>query len=97
MKGTIIFRQAIRQALADNDATCSRTYTDVVKGCGKEAYWNERRVCFYNVCVRASKFESLGQAIAEAGGNIIVTSMPDMRSASPNARVYLNIRARVSY
>jgi len=92
MKGTIIFRQAIHQALADHNATCWRTYTDKIKTpTTMRTLQYERRVCFYNVKVDADRFEALGKAVAEAGGNMVgIYTRFD-------GTISFNIRARVSY
>ncbi len=89
MRGTIIFRNAIHQALADHNATCKRTYTDRVNGNTNFAHPRERRVTFYQVCVDADKFQDLGMAVGAAGGYItgVWTNF--------NGTVVCNIKGRV--
>ena len=73
MRGTIIFRNAIRQILNAHNATFYRTYTDRVNGNTNFAHPRERRITFYQVCVARSSYDRLKADVEAAGGYITGT------------------------
>lgn len=90
MRGTHIFRKAIREAMLMHGVTFKHSYTDRVKG----DYWDSRRrrICFYECQLKGGPqvFEAFGRRVAEADGNMTAIWM------ATDGTIFFNIRALVN-